>query len=81
MEAHQVKELVQKAFDGDLVEILGEGCDFTVRVVSDQFVGLMPVKKQQKIYALLNEHIASGAIHAISMELYTQAQWQAKTGA
>ncbi|MXY89954.1 MAG: BolA/IbaG family iron-sulfur metabolism protein, partial [Gammaproteobacteria bacterium] len=33
------------------------------------FAGLNAVKRQQKIYAILGGHIASGAIHAVSMNL------------
>ena len=80
MQATQVQEIVQAAFTGDLVDVTGEGGKFQVRIVSDVFNGLMPVKKQQAVYACLNEHIASGAIHAVSMDLYTKEQWQAKTG-
>ena len=33
------------------------------------FSGLNAVKRQQKVYAILNSHIISGAIHAVSMNL------------
>jgi acid stress-induced BolA-like protein IbaG/YrbA len=29
------------------------------------------VKRQQTVYRVLNEHISSGAIHAVSMRLLT----------
>ena len=53
-------------------------CDYgNDSVIGDVFEGLRPVKKQQLVYAVLNEHIASGAIHAVNMRLYTRDQWNA----
>ena len=46
----------------------GDG-KFQVTATGAAFAGLNAVKRQQKIYAILNEHIASGAIHAVSMKL------------
>jgi acid stress-induced BolA-like protein IbaG/YrbA len=28
------------------------------------------------VYAAVNEHIASGAIHALTIKAYTPAEWQ-----
>ena len=40
-----------------------------IAAVGPDFAGLNAVKRQQKIYAILGGHIASGAIHAVSMNL------------
>lgn len=71
-----IQTLLQQAFPGDEVRVEGEGNKFQVTVVSEQFAGLLPVRKQQKVYAALNEHIASGAIHAVTMRLYTPEEWR-----
>jgi acid stress-induced BolA-like protein IbaG/YrbA len=34
------------------------------------------VKKQQLVYQCLQQHIASGAIHALTIKTYTPEQWQ-----
>ena len=52
----------------------GEGGKYQVRIVSDAFAGLNAVKRQQSVYRVLNPHIASGAIHAISMQLLTSGE-------
>ena len=57
------------------VEMTGNHC--TVTVVSVEFEGLSPVKKQQRIYQCLNEKIASGEIHAVNINALTPSQWQA----
>lgn len=56
-----------------LVRLDGNKC--VVAVVSPAFEGLRPVKKQQLVYACLNELIASGELHAVSMYTYTPAEW------
>jgi acid stress-induced BolA-like protein IbaG/YrbA len=44
--------------------------------VGDSFEGLSSVKRQQRVYACINEDIVSGTIHAVSMKLYTRAEWE-----
>jgi acid stress-induced BolA-like protein IbaG/YrbA len=72
-------EQLQKAFTDAHVEISGDGSHFDVLVVSDDFEGLRAVKKQQLVYAVLNEQIASGAMHAVNMKLFTKAEWAAQS--
>jgi len=42
-----------------------------VHAIGSMFEGLNAVKRQQAVYGVLNEHISSGAIHAVSMRLLT----------
>ncbi|PTQ89906.1 BolA family protein [Agitococcus lubricus] len=72
-----IKSLLQAAFP-DAVEVIvtGEGAKFQVTVVSEEFASLRPVAKQQRVYAPLNEHIASGAIHAVTMRTLTPEEWR-----
>lgn len=77
MQAEEVKQMVESQLQGCEVITAGEGCDFQVTVIGDLFAGLTPVKKQQLVYACLNEHIATGAIHALTIKAYTPEQWQA----
>lgn len=57
------------------IEMAGNHC--TLVIVSAEFEGLSPVKKQQRVYQCLNEKIASGEIHAVNIRALTPAQWQA----
>ncbi len=54
----------------------GENGHFQVIAVSPLFAGMSRVKKQQTIYAPLAEHIASNAIHALSIKAFTPEEWQ-----
>ena len=60
-------------------QVTVEGCDgkYLVTVIGDVFEGLNAVKRQQIIYKILNEHITSGAIHAVTMSLMTVTESQA----
>lgn len=55
----------------------GRESHFKLTLVSEDFEGLMPVKRHQKIYALLAEEKA-GPVHALALHLYTPKEWQAK---
>jgi acid stress-induced BolA-like protein IbaG/YrbA len=76
MTPDEIKSLLSAALSDAEVTVQGEGGKFTVTVVSDRFAGLRPVAKQQLIYGPLNEHIASGAIHAVSMRTFTKEEWR-----
>jgi acid stress-induced BolA-like protein IbaG/YrbA len=78
MHADEVKQIIESHLEGAEVITAGEGCDFQVTVVSPQFAGLMPVKKQQLVYQCLNEYIANGTIHALTIKTFTPEQWQAQ---
>jgi acid stress-induced BolA-like protein IbaG/YrbA len=65
------------ALAAEQVLVGGDGRHFEITVVSAQFEGQRPVKKQQLVYAVLNERIADGSIHAVMMKTLTPAEWQA----
>jgi acid stress-induced BolA-like protein IbaG/YrbA len=60
-------------------QVTVEGGDgkYLVTVIGDVFEGLNAVKRQQTIYKILNAHITSGAIHAVTMSLMTVTESQA----
>lgn len=76
MQAEQVKQILESQLENCVVTTAGEGCDFQVIVVGELFEGLRPVKCQQLVYACLNEYIANGTIHALTIKTYTPEQWK-----
>ena len=77
MNPEAIKALLVEAFpQAEAIEVTGEGGKFNVTIVSDEFTGLRPVAKQQRVYAPLNEQIASGAIHAVTMRNLTPEEWR-----
>ncbi len=71
IDAGQIQELLVAQLPECEINVVGEGGKFQVLAIGDVFSGLNPVKRQQKVYQILNPHIASGAIHAVSMRLMT----------
>ena len=74
MNASEVKVLLESSIPDCEVIAEGEGCNFQVVVVTSAFEGLSTVKRQQLVYSHLQDAIASGAIHAVTMKTYTPEQ-------
>ena len=81
MNAADVEEIIQSEIEGSKAIADGEGCNFQLTVISEQFAGKSPVKKQQLVYACLQELISSGEIHAVQIKAFTPQQWQDKNPA
>ncbi|MEI6335339.1 MAG: Grx4 family monothiol glutaredoxin [Methylococcaceae bacterium] len=73
----EIEQLVQQGMPDAIVLVDGEGCDLLISVVSEQFIDLALVKKQQLVMATLKEPLASGKLHAVSVKAYTPDEWQA----
>jgi acid stress-induced BolA-like protein IbaG/YrbA len=76
MQADEVKQLLAAHLPGCDIQVSGEGNHFEITVIGDAFEGLSPVKKQQLVYAGINQYIADGSMHAVNMKTYTPAEWQ-----
>ncbi len=77
MDASQITTLLDVELSDCQVTVEGGDGKYLVTVIGDVFEGLNAVKRQQTIYKILNEHITSGAIHAVTMSLTTVAESQA----
>lgn len=69
-----IKTRIEQALDGAEVAVAGEGSRFELRVVAAQFEGMNRVKRQQAVYAAIDDLIASGAIHAVTIRASTPAE-------
>ncbi len=58
------------------ITVTGDGSHFEVVAVGDVFAGLSPVRKQQLVYATVNDLITSGELHALTIKAYTPAEWE-----
>jgi acid stress-induced BolA-like protein IbaG/YrbA len=74
MNASTVKALVLAELGDCEVSVEGEGANYQITVVGERFAGMRPVQRQQLVYAALNEQIAAGAIHAVSIRALTPEQ-------
>lgn len=71
----EVKVLIETGLPGAEVIVNGDGSHFEAIVVAELFAEMRPVKRQQTVYSTVNEQIASGAIHALTIKAYTDAEW------
>jgi len=77
LDASQITTELNAELSDCQVTVEGGDGKYLVTVVGDVFEGLNAVKRQQTIYKILNEHITSGAIHAVTMNLMTANESQA----
>ena len=77
MDASQITTELDAVLSDCQVAVEGGDGKYLVTVIGDVFEGLNAVKRQQTIYKILNEHISSGAIHAVTMRLMTVTESQA----
>lgn len=80
MQNDELKALLEAKLPGCEVEVSGDGRHFDLIVIGAVFEGMTPVKKQQHVYAVINDRIADGSVHAVNMKTYTPAQWAALQG-
>ncbi len=74
MQVEDIQKAVQASIPGAEVEARLEGNHAHLTVVSSAFEGISPVKKQQLVYAALQDAISSGAIHAVHMTTLTPSE-------
>ena len=74
-------DLVERSIAGSRAEVSGDGSKFEARVVSESFEGQSTLARHKRVYAVLDEHIRSGAIHALTIRAFTPDEWSAEEGA
>ena len=77
MDASQITTELDAELSDCQVTVEGGDGKYLVTVIGDVFEGLNAVKRQQTIYKILNAHITSGAIHAVTMSLMTVTESKA----
>ena len=80
MNPDEIKQLIEAGIPDSEAFVTGESGKYEATVVSPAFEGLTTVKKHQKVYSTVDEYIATGALHALSIKTYTPEEWQAQCG-
>ena len=68
---------VEAAIPDSKATITGDGSKFEAVVVTPAFEGQSTIKRHKMVYAVLNEHIKTGAIHALTIKAFTPDEWTA----
>lgn len=71
MNPDDIKKLIEDGIPGAQATVTGEGGKYEATVISDAFAGLSTLKQHQLVYGTVNEHIASGALHALTIKAHT----------
>lgn len=79
METSEVKKIIEAGIEGCEATVTADGSKYTAIVVSDVFEGMTMIAEQKMVYAILNDHIQSGAIHALTIKAYTKDEWAQKS--
>ncbi len=74
MTPEKIQALIAAKMPGATVEVSGGEGKFVANVVSDEFDGLMPIKRHKLVYACVNDEIASGELHALTIVAKTPAE-------
>jgi acid stress-induced BolA-like protein IbaG/YrbA len=74
MQAPEIQALLEAKIENAQAQVNIDGSHVNIVVVSPVFEGLNAVKKQQLVYGVLSEQIASGVIHAVNMQTLTPAE-------
>jgi len=77
METSAVKKIIEAGIPGSEATVTADGNKYTAVVVADAFEGMTMVAEQKMVYALLNEHIQSGAMHALTIKALTPEEAKA----
>lgn len=71
MTANDIQRLIEQHLPGSNATVTGDdGRHFEATVVCAAFAGKSKVQQQQMVYAILNDYIRSGELHALSLKTY-----------
>ena len=73
MDAHGIKEAIERGIPGARAEVSGGDAHFAAVVVAAAFEGKSRIEQHQMIYALFRDEMASQEIHALSIKTTTPA--------
>lgn len=76
MQPEEIKAMVEAELAGASASVKSDGSHYELTVICDAFAGQGRLQREQQINRILAEAITSGAVHALSNRLYTQAEWE-----
>lgn len=78
MGAEEIQQRLSEALPDCQIEVQNDGNRFLVVAVGARFSDLGRVKRQQLIYSHLDDLLAQGTIHALTIRAMTPDEWQAR---
>lgn len=78
MNTDDLTNLLRPHFANAHIQAVNQGNKFELLIVDEAFDGKRLVARQQMIFAIVNEHIQSGAMHALTIHALTPAEYEAR---
>ncbi len=69
-----IQQLIERGMPTESVEVSGGEGKYVAEVVSSAFDDLSLIKRHKLVYACVNDEIASGALHALTIIAKTPAE-------
>ncbi|MYD44108.1 MAG: BolA/IbaG family iron-sulfur metabolism protein [Gammaproteobacteria bacterium] len=66
-----IRANLEQEFPDAALQVVVEGNRCLVRVVTDEFEGVLRVRREQRVYRCLTELMASGELHAVTIQAKT----------
>ncbi len=74
MTANDIHQMIAAGLPDSVIHVEGaDGVHFEARVVSELFVGKLPLARHRMVYACLGDKMG-GAIHALALKTLTPAE-------
>jgi acid stress-induced BolA-like protein IbaG/YrbA len=74
MNPEKIQQLIQQGMPSATVEVSGGEGKYVAQVISDDFTDLSLIKRHKLVYACVNNEIASGELHALTIVAKTSAE-------
>lgn len=74
MTPDKIQQLIAQRMPDAVVDVSGGDGKFVANVTSDAFEGLTPLKRHKLVYACVDNEIASGELHALTIVAKTPAE-------
>ena len=74
MTPEKIQQLIASQMPDAIVEVSGGEGKFVANVTSEAFDGLTPLKRHKMVYACVDDEIASGELHALTIVAKTPAE-------
>jgi acid stress-induced BolA-like protein IbaG/YrbA len=78
MTADHIQSLIAAGLPCEHLHVEGDGRHWFATIVSTQFEGKRLIARHQRVYATLGDAMKTDAVHALSMQTLTPAEWAAR---
>jgi len=68
MSPELICDRIQTNITGSEVTMSGEECNFSIQVVSEEFVGKSPLQRHRMVNDLFKKEFETGELHALSIK-------------